>query len=146
VAVLRRFADFAVAIGDLLFSPSSVLSTRHVWRGVNEDVSVDGVPTSSEPQPGAVWVRISTEGLRLVVTLVDLRAQQDPRWNVPKRPTGTVVGLRLRARVVSAEPTVRSGHPLGGPELDTLDAVVNGEVLTVEVPEFDTWAVVLVDR
>jgi hypothetical protein len=35
---------------------------------------------------------------------------------------------------------------MAGPELTTLDATVDGEYLEVEVPEFDTWAVVLVDR
>jgi dextranase len=146
VAVLRRFADFAVANGDLLYGADLHRSTRHLWLGVNEDVVVTGAPTALEPRAGAVWVRVATCGLRLVVTLVDLRSQEDPRWNVAKKPTGTAPGIRIRVRVASTEPSARFGHPLAGPELGTLNAALDGEHLEVEVPEFDTWAVVVVDR
>ena len=146
VAVLRRFADFAVATGDLLFAPELDRATRHLWLGVNEDVVVDGAPVFPDPVPGGVWVRVATSGTRLVVTLVDLRSQEDSRWNVAKRPTGTAAGLRVRVRVASAEPSARFGHPMAGPELAPLDARVDGEHLEIEVPEFDTWALVVVDR
>ncbi len=146
VAVLRRFADFAVANGDLLFAPGLDRSTRHLWLGVNEDVVVAGAPVFPDPTPGGIWVRVVTCGTRLVVTLVDLRSQEDPRWNVAKRPTGTATGLRLTVRVASAEPTARFGHPMAGPELAALEATVDGEDLEIEVPEFDTWALVVVDR
>jgi dextranase len=146
VAVLRRFADFAVANGDLLFAPGLDRSTRQLWLGVNEDVVVAGAPVFPEPTPGGIWVRVATCGIRLVVTLVDLRSQEDPRWNVAKRPTGTATGLRLKVRVASAEPSARFGHPMAGPELVPLEATVEGEDLEIDVPEFDTWALVVVDR
>ena len=145
VAVLRRFADFAVATGDLLFAPELHRATRHLWLGVNEDVVVDGAPCSPT-RTRRVWVRSAMSGSRLVVTLVDLRSQEDSRWNVAKRPTGTAAGLRVRVRVASAEPSARFGHPVAGPELVPLDATVDGEYLEIEVPEFDTWALVVVDR
>jgi dextranase len=146
VAVLRRFSDFAVANGDLLFRPELDRSTRHLWLGVNEDVVVDGAPVFLEPTPGGIWVRVGTSGTRLVVTLVDFRSQEDPRWNVTKQPTGTAAGLRIRMRVASAEPSARFGHPCAGPELGPLDGALDGEYLEIEVPVFDTWAVVVVDR
>ena len=62
------------------------------------------------------------------------------------QPTGTAAGLRVRVRVASAEPSVRFGHPVAGPELVPLDANVEGEHLEIEVPEFDTWALDVVDR
>jgi dextranase len=145
VAGLRRYADFAVANGDLLFADAE-RSTRHLWLGVNEDVVVGGAPVSLEPVPGALWVRVRSIGLRLVITLVDLRAQPDPRWNVAKRPTDPVGGLRLRVRVASMEPSARFGHPAAGPELATLDATVDGDHLDVELPPFDTWGLLVVDR
>ena len=146
VGVLRAFADFAVANGDLLFAPQILRATRHLWQGVNDDVVVDGQPTSPDPVAGRVWVRIGSVGSRLVVSLVDLRSQQDSRWNVAKRPTGTTAGLRIRVRVASSEPSARFGHPAAGPELGLLDATVDGEYLEIDVPEFDTWALVIVDR
>jgi dextranase len=146
VAVLRRFADFAVANGDVLFNPRLARSTRHLWRGVNEDVAVEGAPVLAEPTPGGIWMRIATDGPRLVVTLVDLTGQADPRWNVAKRPTDPAPRLRVRVRVASAEPSVRFGHPLAGPELAPIPLSVDGEHVDVEIPPFDTWAVVVVDR
>jgi hypothetical protein len=81
-----------------------------------------------------------------VVTLVDLTGQADSRWNVAKRPTDPAPRLRVRVRIASAEPSVRFGHPLAGPELAPLPRSVDGEHLEVEIPPFDTWAVVVVDR
>jgi dextranase len=145
VAVLRRYADFAVANGDLLFGAAE-RSTRHLWLGVNADVVVAGARVSLEPAAGAVWVRVRTTGLRLVVTLVDLRFQPDPRWNVAKHPTEPVRGLRVRVRVASPEPSARFGQPAAGPELAALDAAVDGDHLDVEVPPFDAWGLLVVDR
>ncbi|HEU4330890.1 MAG TPA: glycoside hydrolase family 66 protein, partial [Lapillicoccus sp.] len=53
VAVLRSYADFAVANGDLLFGDGE-RSTRHLSLGVNEDLVVDGAPVSLEPVAGSV--------------------------------------------------------------------------------------------
>jgi hypothetical protein len=47
---------------------------------------------------------------------------------------------------VSPEPSARFGHPLGGPELRTLETIVVGEYLDVELPPFDTWGLLVVDR
>jgi dextranase len=145
VAVLRRYADFAVANGDLLYGDAE-RSTRHLWLGVNEDVVVDGATVSLEPVAGAVWVRVRTLGLRLVITLVDQRAQPDGRWNVAKRPTEPVRGLRVHVRVASPTPTARFGQPAAGPELTPLDVTVDGDTLAVELPPFDAWGLLVVDR
>jgi hypothetical protein len=143
--VLRRYADFAVANGDLLFDGAE-RATRHLWLGVNEDVVVEGAAASPEPRAGSIWVRVRTVGRRLVMTFVDLRAQPDGRWNVGKRPTEPVRGLRIRVRVASPHPSARFGHPAAGPELHTLDGAVDGEQLEVEVPPFDGWGLLVVDR
>ena len=147
VAVLRRFADFAVANGDLLFDAGAHTGRRGTCGWASTRTSSWTARRSPRAHvPAASGCGSATSGTRLVVTLVDLRSQQDPRWNVAKRPTGTAAGLRIRVRVASAEPSARFGHPMAGPELATLDATVDGEYLEIEVPEFDTWALVLVDR
>lgn len=144
--VLRRFADFSVAMGDLLFDGHAADMTRSHALGINGDVVLTGAPVSVDPQAGAVWLSVRTLGTRMVIQLVDYRAQADSRWNQARQPTGECPPLELTVRVVSPEPTVRAGHPAAGPVLAALAPSVEGEYLTVTVPPFDTWCVVVVDR
>ncbi|MGZ4699194.1 MAG: glycoside hydrolase family 66 protein [Oryzihumus sp.] len=146
VDVLRAFADFSVANGDLLFDPAAQDGTGSLALGINEDVLVEGCPVSGRPEAGSVWVRTSTVGDRLVVQLVDYRAQNDARWNVPRTPTGVADGLSLRVRVASASVDARFGHPLGGPGLGPVPVRDDGEYVVVDVPDFDTWAVLALTR
>jgi dextranase len=144
VSQLRAFCDFAVANGDVLFDAVSADATSSLLG--NEDVIVMGVSTSALPDAGSVWVRLSSVGRRLVVQLVDYRAQPDARWNAPKAPPASVSGVSVRVRVVSPHVRVRFGHPAGGPALHDLQAADLGEYLQVTVPNFDTWSIILVDR
>jgi dextranase len=146
VSELRAFCDFAIANGDLLFDPTLRDATSSLFGGVNEDVFVSGVPTSRAPEAGSVWVRLSSLGRRLVVQLIDYRAQADARWNVAKAPPGVASGVSVRVRVVSPRVRVRGGHPGGGPALHDIEAVDLGEFVEVRVPDFVTWALVVLDR
>jgi dextranase len=146
VRELRSFADFSVANGDLLFDPDLLEATTHLVGGINGDVEVVGVPYSLRPEAGAVWVRASTRGRRLVLQFVDFTAQSDGRWNVARQETRPTAGLRLTLRVASATVRVRFGHPAGGPGLVDVEPHRDGEQLTVEVPAFDTWGLLVIDR
>ena len=148
VRTLRAFTDFSVANGDLLFGPESGATTGAMVGGVNEDVDVSGVPVSLRPEAGHVWVRTSRVSGRLVVQLVDYRDQVDSRWNEPKTPTAPVVGVTVRVRVVEPEARVWFGAPLDGPELRRLtvrDDTEDADGVSIEVPEFDTWGLLVVD-
>ena len=145
---LRAYADFAVANGDLLFGARSAPTTGAMVGGVNEDVTVTGAPVSLTPRAGHVWVRTSRVDGRLVVQLVDLTGQPDARWNTPKVPTTSVTGVTVRVRVVEDHAAAWFGHPSAGPELRRLtvpDDPDDRDALTVVLPEFDTWAVLVVD-
>lgn len=146
VEVLRAFADFSVANGDLLFDPAAQDATGSLALGINEDVVVEGARASGRPEAGAVWVRTSTVGDRLVIQLVDYRAQADGRWNVPRTPTGVAGGLSLRVRVASASVKAWFGHPLGGPGVAPVAVRDEGEHVVIDVPDFDTWAVLVLTR
>lgn len=148
VAVLRAFTDFAVATGDLLVDPTSHPTTGHLALGINEEVVVAGVPTSLHPVAGAVWVRTSAVGGRLVVQLVDLTGQTDARWNVAKSAGGECRDVTLTIRVVSPHPRAWCGHPLGGAWLSEVELHEDddGDHVSLEVPPFTTWAVLVVDR
>jgi dextranase len=143
---LRTFADFSVANGDVLFDPDLLEGTTHLVGGNNGDVEVGGVPFSLRPKAGAVWVRASTRGRRLVLQFVDFTGQGDSRWNAPRQETQPTTGLRLTLRVASESVRVRFGHPAGGPGLHDVNAERDGEQVTVEVPTFDTWGVLVIDR
>lgn len=144
---LRRFVDFSVANGDLLFDTSALETTSSMAGGINEDVVVTGAPVSLRPQAGSVWLRTSAVGSRLLVQLVDFRGQEDGRWNAPRSPVQPATGVRLRLRVVARHPRVRFGHPGAGTELVDLPVTDDlGDDVVVDLPEFTTWALILVDR
>ncbi len=146
VSVLRAFSDFAVANGDLLFAVDGADTSASLAGGVNEDVVVTGAPVSVRPRAGHVWVRTSRVGGRLVVQLVDYRHQRDSRWNRARTPSEAIPGLTLQVRVASAAPTVRFGHPGGGPALSRLTPADGGDTVSVTVPDFHTWALLVVDE
>ena len=143
---LRRFADFSVANGDVLFDPDLLEATSHLVGGINNDVDVAGVPFSLRPKAGAVWVRASTRGRRLVLQFVDFTGQGDNRWNAPRQETQPMTALRLTVRVASEAVRARFGHPAAGPGLHHVNSERDGEQVTVEVPAFDTWGVLVIDR
>ena len=146
VSTLRCFADFAVAMGEVLFDPAFSEGTSHLVAGINQDVVVRGVPVTLRPRNGDVWVRVSSSGRRLVIQLVDFRAQADDAWNTRRQDPGTCSGVEVAVRVASTDVRVAFGHPLGGPGLHELDVRIEGDHAVVTVPDFDTWAVLIVDR
>ncbi|HEV7145906.1 MAG TPA: glycoside hydrolase family 66 protein [Pedococcus sp.] len=146
VQTLRRFADFSVACGDLLFDPALRECTTNLMGGINLDVVVEGVPTSTYPTSGAVWVRVSASGARLVVQLVDFRTQHDGRWNHPRQQTGECAAVTVRVRAATGGAPAWFGHPMGGPGLTELSVARDGEYHVVELPSFDTWGLLVIDR
>jgi dextranase len=131
-SALRPFADFAVAVGDLLFD-SAVLDVR-------------GAPITLRPRHGSVWVRVAASGRRLVIQLVDFRAQTDDRWNAPRQETETCAGVEVSVRIASDEVQAVFGHPMGGPVLHELPVDEQGDRVVVSLPPFDTWGVLVIDR
>lgn len=162
VAALRAWTDFAVATADVLDDPGARDLGPVLVGGVNRDVVLLGrdgeVPHGPAPRAGQVWVRPSEVGGRLVVSLLDLRGQADTRWDAPHEPLAEATGLRLRLRLVTAQPRAVAGHPDGGPALhevavrdavrgvDGDDVAPGGGEVVVDLPPFTGWCVVVVDR
>jgi dextranase len=143
-ASTRRYYDFAVRYGDLLFDRSGVDVTDTHFGGVNEEVRLAaGVPVSGEPEAGALWVRVCRCRAGSLIHLIDLSAQEDDRWDAPKRPARPLAGVRLsverstreQGRFLFGSPDEQSGLLALEPEHD-------GRYDTVEVPAFRTWALV----
>jgi dextranase len=144
--VLRRWYDFAVRYGDLLYADDAVDVTRSWFGGVNEDVRLEGpAMTSADPRPGTVWMRVVQIEGGLVLHLVNLTRAEHTRWDAPVAGGGRAPGLRLDLiRHTAAAPTVAVADPDRRPGLRPLQVRSAAGRDVVELPSFDTWLLVLV--
>jgi dextranase len=140
----RRYYDFAVRYGDLLFDRSAVDLTRTHLGGVNEEVKIDAwVPVSLESAPGTLWARVTRISSGLLVSLVNLAGQTDDLWDAPKRATepSGAVQLTLERRGADA-PRFLFAEPDGAVALAELESSYDGRYDTVSLPQFGAWSIV----
>jgi dextranase len=142
----RRYYDFAVRYGDLLFDRESVDVTHTHLAGENLEVRVDApVRVSIDCEPGALWARVIRTKLGLLVSLIDLSGQEDDLWDGPKRPSAPLSGVRVAVERVRADaPRFDFAEPDEAPALARLDASFDGRHDVVELPAFGPWALVLI--
>jgi hypothetical protein len=142
----RRCYDFAVRYGDLLFDRESVDVTHTHLAGENLEVRVEApVRVSIECEPGALWARVIRTKLGLLVSLIDLSAQEDDLWDAPKRQAGPLSGVRLAVeRVRHDAPSFDFAEPDEAPGLERLTSSFDGRHDVVELPSFGPWALVLI--
>ena len=143
-ASTRRYYDFAVRYGDLLFSRDAVDVTSTHAGGINEDIRLDApVSVAFTSTPGSVWMRIVRLPTGLLVNLIDLSHEADDLWNAPKRGGAPLAGLRLTVeRSDSRPPRFLFADPDEQPGLRELRATFDGRNDTVTLPAFRTWAIV----
>ena len=146
LAVTRRSYDFAVRYGDLLFDPSSVDVTRTVLGGVNQEVRVEApVSVATDAAPGALWARAIRTEHGLLLSLIDLSAQDDDRWDAGKRSPQLLAGVRVAVERVRRGPAeILCADPDEHPGLTRLPSALEGRHDVVELPPFRSWALVLV--
>ena len=137
----RRFYDFAVRHGDLLFDPAAVDVTAGRVGGIHEEVVVEApVAVGVESAPGALWLRAVQTSRGLLLHLIDLSQQTDDLWNAPKRRGRPLEGVRLRLQRALREPaTVSFADPDDAPTLHTLAPSEDGGFDVYELPPFRTW-------
>jgi dextranase len=140
----RRYYDFAVRYGDLLFDRAAVDVTATRFGGVNEEVRVTApVWASVDATAGSLWARVLRLPGGLLVSLIDLSRQEDDRWDSPKRSAQPLEDVR-----VSVERTSRSpgrflfAEPDAHPAMLELHAEDDGRYETVTLPAFSTWAII----
>lgn len=138
----RRYYDFAVRYGDLLFDPTAVDVTRtHIAPETQEVTVAAPVPVATDCVAGALWVRVLRGAHGLLVSLVDLSAQTDTLWREPKRPSPPLAGVRLDVERV-APTSIRFASPESCPSLQLLEPERDGRRDVVTLPPFSTWALV----
>jgi len=137
----RRFYDFAVRHGDLLFDPAAVDVTAGRVGGIHEEIVVDApVAVGVESAPGALWLRAVQTSRGLLLHLIDLSQQTDDLWNAPKRRGRPLEGVRLRLQRALREPaTVSFADPDDAPTLHALAPSEDGGFDVYELPPFRTW-------
>ena len=142
--VTRRYYDFAVRYGDLLFDPGAVDITRTHVAGENREIRVEApVPAATDCMPGVLWVRVIRCSHGLLVSLIDLSGQTDIVWSAPKRPGGWLDGVRV-ALERTAPASVFFASPESSPALQLLTPERDGRHDIVAVPPFSTWALIWV--
>jgi dextranase len=142
--VLRRWYDFAVAYGDLLFEDVQDV-TRSLVGGVNEDVRVRAdVPVRVDAEPGSIWARAVETRHGLVVHLIDLTHTTDLAWDAPKPPASVRSNVRLELLETTGPVTVAAASPETRPLLSPVDVELNAGYATATLPPWQTWALVLV--
>ncbi len=142
----RRCYDFAVRYGDLVFDPEAADATRMMLGGENDEVRLEApVPVSTDCEPGALWARVIRTSPGLVISLIDLSAQDDDLWDAPKHPSPWLTGVRVSVERVGAEaPCFDFAEPDAAPGLVRLEPSFDGRHDTVELPGFGPWSLLLV--
>jgi dextranase len=142
--VLRRWYDFAIAHGDLLFDDVQDV-TRSLVGGVNEDLRVHAeVPVGVDAEPGAVWVRAVETPHGLAVHLIDLTQATELAWDAPKSPPVMRADTRLDVLAPTGAVRVWVASPETLPRLTPVDVRADGVYAMAALPPWQTWAVVLV--
>ena len=140
----RRYYDFAVRYGDLLFDRASVDVTATRLGGVNEEIRVHApVSVAVDARPGGLWVRALRLPHGLLISLIDLSRQEDDRWDAPKKTAQPLEDVRLAVERTSRNPArFLFADPDSHPAMLELDAEDDGRYDTVTLPAFSTWALV----
>jgi hypothetical protein len=128
----------------VLFDPDAVDRTRTPRGGDNEEVRIEApVPVTVDAEPGALWGRVVRTRHGLLISLIDLSAQEDDVWDAPKKPAAPLAGVcvsvlrrgALRFDVASPEEQ---------PALAPLEPETSERYDTVSLPAFSTWTLLLV--
>lgn len=143
--MFRRWYDFVVRHGDLLFDREAVDVTRSFVGGINESLAIEApVPVSADPEPRTLWASVIETRLGTLVHLVNLGSQTESGWDHPKRPVAPLEGVRLSLLRTAAEPPVFAfGDPDRSPGLEPLPSANEAAWRdVVELPPLGTWGVV----
>ncbi|HLV97441.1 MAG TPA: glycoside hydrolase family 66 protein [Ktedonobacterales bacterium] len=142
--VMRRYYDFHVRYENLL-------SDRRMRPQEDTRVVIDGAPSSTTGEAGAIWtIARAMEGWR-TVSLINLMSASDTRWNVPAAVPRPLTDLLVRVRLDAQEVVVAvfcaspdgDGRPLALPfSVQKQDGVAWVET---RVPRLEFWQVLALE-
>ena len=145
---LRAMYDLITADADWLSGPTVEDVTWSFCGGINDTVLVRGAPTSVEPEAGQVWTRVTCTDQGLVVHLINLLWIQDDHWDAIHEeafaPTPSIQVTIEWNHPVSAVLVQRAEEAIWRAQVPVWVDHIRGKALSVMVPSFDIWAMVVV--
>lgn len=145
---MRRWYDFCVRYGDVLYDRTSVDVTRTVLGGINEEYEITApVLASADAKAGALWVRIVQAAGQTAIHLINLAGQQNTDWDVPKRPVEPLHDVTVAVlRTESDAPAFAYADPDLAPALRPLRSRFEDGYDIVTIPRVGAWTVLLSGR
>lgn len=145
--LMSDWYDFLVRYGDLLLAPEAVDVTRSYTGGINEDLmfsAPEGVRFSTDPEPGAIWVRVVHTNSGLVVHLINLSDQTEIEWDKAKHPVTRQAGVRLRLLKTLGVQTPLVADPDLAPSLRSLPVFDDGSLYDqIDLPALGAWTMLV---
>jgi dextranase len=139
LSTTRRYYDFAVRYGDLLFDRAATDVTRTHIAPETQEVQVEGpARISTDCLPGTVWARVIRCKRGLLVSLLDLSRQSDSLWRTPKRPGEPLEGVKVAVERTSTASFLFAA-PESSPSLTELVPERGPRHDVVTLPPFTTW-------
>jgi dextranase len=145
--LMNKWYDFLVRHGDLLMAREAIDVTRSYTGGINEDlvfVTPDGVRITTDPEPGAIWVRVVRTNLGLVVHLINLSDQTEITWDAAKHAVRKSAGVKLRWLKTLGQRPPMVADPDGNPSLQEITPIDDGSAyLEIELPAIGAWTMLV---
>jgi dextranase len=146
--VMRRYYDFVVRYENALSDPR-LRAAVAADGGSGTVVHVRGAPASPSAEPGTVWaVARAMPGLH-TVSLINLRAATDARWNVPQAAPPPLHNLDVEVRVdgqvqaaFAASPDGAGGRPHPLPY--RLSGHDGATWVRLRLPRLDYWSLIVI--
>lgn len=142
---LSRWYDFVVEHDALLLDPAIDDVTGSFVGDYNEDLDVSyaGVKVVDEPEPGAVWRRVTRTEHGLVVHLINLVGQSDVLWDEVRSEPSDVGAATVRFRYVRGRtPQVRVADPDKQQRLTDVPVRYDGDFAVATLPSPHIWQVI----
>ncbi len=147
--------DFQVRYGDLFYDANQVDITESFTGGINGDLVFEGARFSTKAEAGCVWTRVVRTSSGIVVHLIDLTAQTETVWDAGKNDPGIRSGISMAVSFLGETASIQfaSVHkpdmitvtPSGTARSEQSNALsADQNSATFELPEFDTWAMLLI--
>jgi dextranase len=145
IETMRRWYDFCVRYGDVLYDREAVDVTRTVLGGINEEYRVTApVPVATDAVAGGLWVRVVDSADRSAIHLINLAGQKDTDWDAPKRPVEPLSNVTIAVlRTEREPPDFAYADPDLAPALRPLRSRFEGGYDLVTIPRVGAWTVVL---
>ncbi|MBI3428457.1 MAG: hypothetical protein HY050_00035, partial [Actinobacteria bacterium] len=146
--LLKRWYDFLVEHDELLLNPNIVDVTNSHAGAYNGDCDVTYSETAVTEcaAPGSIWRRITSDGARTIIHLINLLGQENVEWDSERNSPGNPGSGVLRARRLKGFiPRVQVADPDSEPKLIAIPFTVDGDFLSAALPPIRIWQMVVID-